>query len=274
MTALLRNNVQVTGKGTRPLVFAHGYGCDQAVWHKIVPAFTNSYKIVTYDLTGSGHSELWAYDRNKYATLQGHATDLIEICQTLGLDRPVIIGHSVSAMSAVLAANAKPDFFTALAMIAPSPCYVNHPPYEGGFEQSDIEGLLDFLDSNFMGWSTKMAPIIMGVQDDPDLAAGLTTSFCRSDSEIAKHFGRVTFTSDHREDVKDLTLPALIMQCRKDIVAPLAVGNWLKANMPSSDLVVMNAQGHCPHLSAPAETIAALKTFLSDIDYQGQPLSS
>ncbi len=265
MTIIRRNNVTVTGRGATPMIFAHGYGCDQHMWRLITPAFLDEYKIVLYDLTGSGQSDLSAYDRNKYGTLQGHATDLLEICDALELSKAVIVGHSVSAMTGVLAANRDPGRFSSLVMVAPSPCYLNDGDYVGGFERPDIDGLLDFLDSNFLGWSTKMAPTIMGVPDQPELAEELTNSFCRTDPEIAKHFGRVTFLSDHRADAEALVHPALVLQCSDDIIAPLAVGEWLNRNMERSELVVMKATGHCPHLSAPAETIAAIRKFLAAI---------
>ena len=263
MTVLRRHNVAVTGRGSTPMIFAHGYGCDQHIWRLVAPAFANDYKIVLYDLTGSGRSDLSAYGRGKHGTLQGHATDLLEICDALDLSNAVIVGHSVSAMIAVLAANREPERFSSLVMVGPSPCYLNDGEYTGGFERADIDGLLDFLDTNFLGWSTKMAPAIMGVPEQPDLAEELANSFCRTDPEIAKHFGRVTFLSDHRTDVKALKHAALVLQCSDDIIAPLAVGEWLNRNLERSELVVMKATGHCPHLSAPAETIAAIREFLA-----------
>jgi sigma-B regulation protein RsbQ len=263
MSLLRKNNVKITGSGRTPMIFAHGYGCDQHMWRLVTPFFAENYKIVLYDLTGSGQSDLSAYDRGKYGTLQGHASDLLEICEVLDLSQAIVVGHSVSAMTAVLAANREPERFSSLVMVGPSPCYLNDGDYAGGFERSDIDGLLDFLNANFLGWSTKMAPAIMGVPDRPELAEELTNSFCRTDPEIAKHFGRVTFLSDHRADAKLLKHPALILQCSDDIVAPLAVGEWLKRNMERSELVVMKATGHCPHLSAPEETIAAMRKFLA-----------
>jgi sigma-B regulation protein RsbQ len=263
MSALLRNNVRVTGRGETPMIFAHGYGCDQVMWRLIRPSFEDDFQTVTYDTVGSGQSDLSAYDRKKYRTLEGHADDLLEICDELALSKAIVVGHSVSAMTAVLAANKEPERFSALVMVAPSPRYLNDEGYVGGFEKADIEGLLEFLDSNFLGWSKKMAPVIMGVQNQPELAEELTMSFCRTDPDIAKHFGRVTFLSDHRADVKVLQHPTLILQCSDDIIAPLEIGQWLHDNIRDSELVVMKAQGHCPHLSAPAETISAIKSFLS-----------
>ena len=261
MTILRRNNVSATGRGVTSMIFAHGYGRDQHMWRLITPSFADEYQIVLYDLTGSGRSDLSAYDRNKHGTLQGHATDLLEMSDALELSNAVVVGHSVSAMTGVLAANCEPGRFSSLVMVAPSPCYLNDGHYVGGFERQDINGLLDFLDSNLLGWSTKMAPAIMGVPEQPELA----NSFCRTDPEIAKHFGGVTFLSDRRADVKALKHPALVLQCSDDIITPLAVGDWLNRNMERSELVGMKATGHCPHLSAPAETIAAMRKFLAGI---------
>ena len=240
----------------------HGYGCDQTMWRLIKPAFSNDYKIVSIDLAGFGQSDLSAYDRSTYATLNGHATDILDICEELDLRDLVFVGHSVGAMIGVLAANRDPSRFSNLIMVAPSPCYINDGDYVGGFTPTDIDGLLELLDANFLGWSAQMAPVIMGQPDQPQLAEELTDSFCRTDPEIAKHFGRVTFLSDHRRDVMKVTTPTLILQCANDMLAPVAVGAWLHNAVPGSTLVNMQATGHCPHLSAPAETIAAMKSYL------------
>ena len=240
----------------------HGYGCDQTMWRLIKPAFSNDYKIVSIDLAGFGQSDLSAYDRSTYATLNGHATDILDICEELDLRDLVFVGHSVGAMIGVLAANRDPSRFSNLIMVAPSPCYINDGDYVGGFTPTDIDGLLELLDANFLGWSAQMAPVIMGQPDQPQLAEELTDSFCRTDPEIAKHFGRVTFLSDHRRDVMKVTTPTLILQCANDMLAPVAVGAWLHNAVPGSTLVNMQATGHCPHLSAPVETIAAMKSYL------------
>ena len=240
----------------------HGYGCDQTMWRLIKPAFSNDYKIVSIDLAGFGQSDLSAYDRSTYASLNGHATDILDICEELDLRDLVFVGHSVSAMIGVLAANRDPSRFSNLIMVAPSPCYINDDDYVGGFTPTDIDGLLELLDANFLGWSAQMAPVIMGQPDQPQLAEELTDRFCRTDPEIAKHFGRVTFLSDHRRDVMKVTTPTLILQCANDMLAPVAVGAWMHNAVPGSTLVNMQATGHCPHLSAPVETIAAMKSYL------------
>lgn len=246
------------------MLFIHGYGCDQNMWRHITPTFSDDYRIVQFDLVGSGKSDLSAYDREKYRTLEGHASDVLEICDELALRDVVVVGHSVSAIIALLACNRDPARFSSLVMIGPSPSYLNDADYQGGFSRKDIDELITFLEENYLGWSRQMAPVIMGVPDRPELGEELTNSFCRTDPEVSKHFGKVTFLSDHREDVKKSQISSLIMQCSNDIIAPLSVGTWLHQNMPHSELVVMRATGHCPHLSAPDETIATMKTFLRE----------
>ncbi len=262
-TALRRNNVRVLGTGSQAMIFAHGYGCDQNMWRFIVPAFENDYQIVLFDHVGAGQSDLSAYNRNKYSSLRGYASDVLEICQELSLKDAIFVGHSVSAMIGVLAAIEEPSRFAKLILIGPSPCYVNDGEYVGGFSRGDIEGLLETLDSNYLGWSSSMAPAIMGNPDRPELGEELTNSFCRTDPEIAKHFARVTFLSDNRTDLPKLRTPSLILQCSQDLIAPEAVGHYLNRALAGSTLQVMKATGHCPHLSAPEETLSAMRAYLA-----------
>jgi sigma-B regulation protein RsbQ len=262
MSVRQRNNVKITGRGTQPMIFAHGFGCDQNMWRWVTPAFEDHYRIVLFDHVGAGQSDLSSFSRAKYSTLDGYASDVLEICAAEGLSRAVFVGHSVSAMIGVLAAIREPERFEKLVLVCPSPRYVNDGSYVGGFGRQDIEGLLEFLDNNYMGWSASMGPVIMGNQDRPELGAELTASFCRTDPDIAGHFARVTFLSDNRVDLVRLQQPALVLQCSQDAIAPLAVGEFVHAHLPDSKLVVMKATGHCPNLSAPEETIAAMKAFL------------
>jgi len=257
-----RNNVTVVGRGEPALLFAHGFGCDQNMWRYVVPAFERAHRVVLFDHVGAGQSERAAYNRQKYSTLDGYATDVLEICQALELSDVVFVGHSVSSMIGVLAANREPDRFKALVLVGPSPRYINDDGYVGGFSREDIEGLLGSLDSNYLGWSTAMAPAIMGNAGRPELGQELTNSFCRTDPEIASHFARVTFFSDNRQDLAAVRIPTLILQCSEDVIAPYAVGDFIHERIPGSELVVMKATGHCPNLSAPDETAAAIEAFL------------
>jgi len=261
-SVLVRNNVNVLGTEGRTLLFAHGFGCDQNMWRFVAPAFEEEDQVVLFDHVGSGNSVLSAFDPAKYRTLHGYAQDVIDICDALGKSEVVFVGHSVSAMIGMLAAIRRPDLFSHLVLVAPSPCYINDTGYVGGFERQDIEELLDFLDSNYLGWSSALAPTIMGNPARPDLSQELENSFCRTDPTIAKHFARTTFLSDHRRDLPQVQVPALILQCADDVIAPLEVGEYMHRHLPHGTLVYMQATGHCPHVSAPEETIAAIRQYL------------
>lgn len=260
---LERNNVKVFGNGTQPIVFAHGFGCDQNMWRFITPAFEDDYKIVLFDYVGCGASDLKAYNKDKYGSLQGYAQDLLDVCEALDLEDVIFVGHSVSGMIGLLASLHTVRYFKKLVMVGPSPSYINDGDYVGGFTRRDIEGLLDTMDKNYIGWANFLAPAIMANADKPELGDELTQSFCSTDPVIARRFAEVTFFSDNREDLKKVKLPSLIMQCSEDIIAPMAVGHYLHRQMPDSTLRVMKATGHCPHMSAPDETIQIIKEFLN-----------
>lgn len=266
MSVLQRNNVRIRGRGPVDMVFAHGYGCDQNMWRLVAPAFEPSFRTITFDHVGAGGSDLGAYDRAKYATLDGYARDLVEVCEAAGVRGGVFVGHSVSAMIGVLAARMAPDLFERLVLVGPSPCYIDDAggdgAYRGGFTRAQIDELLEFLDSNHMGWSIAMAPVVMGNPDRPELAAELTNSFCRTDPEIAKQFARATFLSDNRADLAAIDVPTLILQCADDVIAPECVGAYVHAHVKDSVLVALQATGHCPNLSAPRETVNAIAAFV------------
>lgn len=257
-----RHNIHIAGTGRRTLLFAHGYGCDQNVWRLLVPDFEKDYRIILYDLVGSGRSDLAAYDRQKYATLDGHARDVLEIARAFATGPIVFVGHSVSAMIGLLAGIAEPERFEAQIMVGPSPCYINDGGYVGGFTRGDIESLLDTLDSNYLGWASAMAPTIMGAPDRPELEQELKNSFCRTDPEIAKHFARVTFLTDNRADLPKAKVRSLILQCSDDVIAPREVGDYMRQHLPNSTLRVIENIGHCPHLSAPRAISSAMREFL------------
>jgi sigma-B regulation protein RsbQ len=263
-TVLERNCVRVSGVADgRPVVFVHGFGCDQAMWRFVAPDFEVDHRVVLLDLVGSGNSDLSAYDPEKYASLRGYAADLVEICRELRLTDVVLVGHSVSAMIGVLARQRAPELFGALVMVGPNPRYIDDGDYVGGFSRTDIAGLLDALDANHLGWSAQMAPVIMGNPDRPELAEELTNSFCRTDPDIARQFARVTFLSDNRADLPGVAVPTLVLQCSEDVIAPEVVGRFVHASIPGSIFTRLKATGHVPHLSAPEETTAAIRSFLT-----------
>lgn len=262
MTASQRNNVNVAGSGSAAMIFAHGFGCDQNMWRFVAPAFEEGYRTILFDHVGAGGSDLSAYDPEKYASLQGYADDVIELCRELDVKDAIFVGHSVSAMIGVLASKRAPELFDKLVLVGPSPRYINDENYVGGFSEAQINELLEFLDSNHMGWSQAMAPVIMGNPDRPELGDELTNSFCRTDPQIAKRFARTTFLSDNRADLSGVKPRSLILQCSEDVIAPQCVGEYVHRNLPNSKLVLMKASGHCPNLSAPEETVAAIKAFV------------
>ncbi len=260
---LSRNNVKVFGRGTQPMLFAHGFGCDQNMWRFVTPAFEDDYRIVLFDYVGSGQSDLRAYDPERYATLDGYAQDVLDVVHALDLHDVVFVGHSVSSMVGVLAANREPDRFARLVLVGPSPRYINDPPgYVGGFERSDIEGLLETMEKNYIGWANFLAPAIMKNPDRPELAQELEASFCSTDPVIARRFAEATFFSDNRADLARVRVPSLIMQCSEDMIAPNEVGEYVHRELPGSTLRVMHATGHCPHMSHPEETIEVIREYL------------
>ena len=263
MSVALRNNVSVTGQGPVTMVMAHGFGCDKSMWRFLAPAFERQYTVITFDLVGSGASDLTAYQRDKYASLHGYADDVLEILTEFATGPVIFVGHSVSATIGMLATIKAPERFAANIMVGPSPCYINDGDYVGGFSREDIDDLLDTLDGNYLGWSSNMAPAIMGAPAQPQLGVELTNSFCRTDPDIAKHFARATFLSDHRADVALSTTPTLILQCSDDLIAPRQVGDFMHRTLPDSVLTIIDNVGHCPHMSEPTASSAAINAFLT-----------
>lgn len=258
-----RNHVRQLGQGPTTIVLAHGFGCDQSMWRFVTPALLDRYKVVLFDYVGSGRSDPAAYDPRRYASLDGYARDVIEVCTALELRAPVFVGHSASGMIGALAAIAKPGLFSHLVMVGPSPRYINDPPdYIGGFERADIEAMLDMMEHNFIGWSDTMAPVIMGNEDRPELSQELVASFCSMDRTIARHWARAIFLGDNRDDLARVNVPTLVMQSVDDAIAPLSVGQFVHSRLPNSTLHVMKASGHCPHMSEPDEVLAVMGAYL------------
>lgn len=262
--AVHRNSVKQFGRGTQPMIFAHGYGCDQNMWRFVWPAFEETHRVVLFDHVGYGGSDTSQFDREKHATLDGYARDVLDIMRELDLRKAIFVGHSVSAIIGVLAAIEEPHRFDSLVLIGPSPAYINDGDYIGGFERADIEQLIETVESNYLGWSRSIAPVIMGNPERPELAEELANSFCRTNPEIAKQFARVTFLSDNRRDLPRLRVPALVLQCSRDVIAPQSVGEYVHRHLTDSKFVQLLATGHCPNLSAPEETVAAIQQFLRE----------
>lgn len=262
-----RHHVTVRGQGPVTLMFAHGFGCDQNMWRLMAPAFEQRFRVLLYDLVGSGSSDLSAYDPARYGTLHGHADDVLRIVDQLVPGPVIFVGHSVSAMVGMLADLAAPGRFAAQVMVGPSPCYINDGDYEGGFSRADIESMLETLESNYLGWSSTMAPAIMGAPGQPELGVELANSFCRTDPEIARHFARVTFLSDHRAELPQLHTPTLILQCSDDLIAPVSVGRYMHRVLPHGTLAHIDNIGHCPHMSEPGACIVAIDSFLAGLEH-------
>jgi sigma-B regulation protein RsbQ len=263
VSALVRLNARLSGAGGRPIIFAHGYGCDQTAWRHVAPAFEQDHRVLCFDHVGAGGSDISAYDPHKYASLEGYARDLIELCAESGLQRPVLVAHSVGAMMGVVAERLCPGLFNGMVLMATSPCYLRDGEYDGGFSRADIDDLLRALDSNFVAWSRMMAPVIMGNPGQPALAEELSRRFCSMDLRIARDFARVAFLADCRAELPHVQPPCLVLQCSDDALAPLAVGRYMHAQLPRGELAVMQALGHCPHLSAPVETIRLIRRFVA-----------
>ncbi len=289
MDIITRNNVKVFGKGRQPMLFVHGFGCDQNMWRFITPAFEDEYKIVLFDYVGSGRSDLSAYNMERYGNLNGYAEDILDVCQALQLEDVILVGHSVSSMTGLLSVIAKPEIFHSIIFVAPSPCYINDSSsendfsseevtseeshaalhrgaaYIGGFEKRDIDELLETMDKNYVGWANFLAPAIMQNPEHPELVEELAESFCSTDPVIARQFAQVTFFSDSRQDLPKLRVPSLILQCSDDLLAPLDVGHYMHQQTPNSTLRIMKATGHCPHMSAPEETIQFIQEYLRNV---------
>lgn len=264
MSVSSRNNIQLSGViGAQAMVFAHGFGCDQQMWRLVAPAFEDRYSVVLFDHVGCGRSDLSCYDPHRYRNLAGYATDVIELLVELQLERVVFVGHSVSAMIGVLAAIERPDLFDSLILVGPSARYIDDRDYRGGFTPADIDELLVVMSSNYLGWSEKMAPIVMGNADRPELGEELTQLFCANDPEIATQFAAAFFLADNRADLPRCLTPCLVMQLTDDVIAPLEAGAYVHRHLVNSEFLVMQASGHCPNLSAPEETITAMNSYLA-----------
>ncbi len=258
-----RYNVNIFGSGSKTLVFAHGFGCDQNMWRFISSAFESEYRIVLFDYMGCGRSDLAYYNKEKYNSLYGYAQDIVDICKGFNLREITFVGHSVSSMIGLLASVQEPGLISKAILVCPSPRYIDDQEYTGGFSQADLEGLLEVMDRNYLGWANFLAPVVMKNPDLPELTKEIEESFCSIDPDITRQFAKVTFFGDNRQDLQKIKIPTLILQCEDDSIAPKEVGQYLHRNLKDSQLVNMEATGHCPHMSHPEETIAAIKSYLN-----------
>jgi len=263
-SVLERNNVTTAGTGDRPMLFAHGFGCDHNMWRFVAPHFEEAYRTIQFDYVGSGGSDLTAYDPDRYDALEGYARDVLEICAALDLSDVVFVGHSVSTVIGMLAAIEAPDRFADLVLIGASPCYLNDPPdYHGGFERDELEGLLEMMDKNYIGWADYFSSLLMQQAEAKEVVEELDRSFCSTDPHVARQFAEVTFLSDYRDIVPKVSTPALLVQCREDIVAPPSVSRYLETHLPDATLSMLDVAGHCPHLSHPEATSEVIASYLS-----------
>lgn len=260
---ITRNNINIRGAGKQVLLMAHGFGCNQQMWRFLLPYLEPHYKIVLFDYVGSGSSDLAAYSKQKYAELAGYAEDIVDICQILDLNNVVLIGHSVSSIIGLLAAQKIPERIQSMIMVCPSPCFLNIPPdYLGGFEREDLVELIDLMDKNYIGWASYLAPLVTGELEEKIFAAELTDSFCSTNPITAKNFAKATFFSDYRHLLPLNQHPVLLLQSGVDALASLFVGTYMQHNTPYSRLEVVSARGHCLHMSHPLQISALINQFL------------
>ncbi len=265
MQALVRSNVVQFGNGVAPMMFAHGFGCDQQMWRFVAPAFADSHKVVLFDHVGCGKSDLKAYDEQRHSSLPGYAQDVLDILEAAQLNNVVFVGHSVSAMVGILAAIQAPERFSRLVLLGPSPRYLNEAPgYFGGFERQDIEGLLDMIETNMLGWASFLAPMVMGASNPSDLTDELKQSFCAVDPYITRRFAQATFLGDNRADLPLLKVPSMVVQMADDAIAPRKVGEYVHRHTPHSRLAVIEGSGHCAHMTHPQETVSLIRAFLAE----------
>lgn len=259
----IRNNIKIIGNGEKTILFAHGFGCNQKMWQYLLSHFGEEYRLILFDYVGSGSSDINAYTTEKYRNLEGYKQDVFDIIDALQLQNLIFIGHSISSMIGMLAAIEEPQHFSKLIMIGPSPCYINDGNYNGGFEEKDIEELLEMMEMNFSGWASYLAPVAMDAPKDSPLTQELETAFVSVNPRIAREFAEATFYCDYRNKVKNLQVPTLIVQCSNDSIVPIEVGQFLYKQIENSELVIMDVRGHYPHISRPTETAEIIKHYLS-----------
>jgi sigma-B regulation protein RsbQ len=261
---IVKNNVVMKGNlyARETIIFSNGFGTDQTIWEKVAAPFLSDYRIILYDLAGSGKSDMNAFSPNKYDTLRTYADDLLDICERMFVKDAIFIGHSVSGMVGMLAAIKAPQYFSKMVFIGASPKYINTEDYVGGFTQEALDELYKSMETNYFAWVGGFAPVAMRNNDRPELAAKFSESLAAIRPDIAVSVVRTIFQSDYRSRLGELTKPTLLIHCKNDIAVPLEVGGYMYEHITNSELVVIDAEGHYPHLSAPESVIKAIKKFL------------
>lgn len=263
-SVIQRNNITVHGNGDKVLVLAHGFGCDQRMWRYVLPTLSERYKVVLFDYVGSGNSDPSSFSVDRYSSLNGYAKDVVDVFEALELENVAFVGHSVSSIIGLIALLEAPNTIAELVMVCPSPYFLNDlPDYEGGFEQSDLQELMSLMDKNYIGWAHYLAPLVMGVNSSEALVEELSGSFCSTDPVIAKTFANATFFSDHRNLLPQCTARTLILQSASDSLASVRVGKYMHQHVPNSELEIIQAEGHCLHMTDPAVTASSIANFVN-----------
>ena len=261
-----RHAVRVMGApGGRTVVLGNGLGCDQRLWRDVAAALSGRFRVVTFDHVGHGMADASAFDPVRHGELDGYADDLLAVCDELGLDRILYVGHSVSAAVGALAAARCPGRFAALVLLAASPRYLDDDGYVGGFTREAVDGVLEAIDADWGDWVEATAPTIAGGEDRPEAAARVVRAFMGTRPQVARRFARATFLSDIRDALPAVDAPALVLQCAEDPMVPPEVGGYLRLALPESELVVLQASGHVPHVTVPGQTSASIEAYLGRI---------
>ncbi len=259
----MKLNAAVRGPSDAPpMVFVHGFGCGQEMWRHVAPEFEDDHRVVVFDLPGSGNADESAYDSVRHDSLDGYRDDVVALLDELALGPVTLVGHSVASMISVLAQRARPELVDRLVLVAPSARYLDDGDYVGGFREADIEDLLQLMSRNHLGWQDPLSSLVAGA-DQTEVKDELERSFCRTRPEVAEQFASVTFRGDNRADLAHVTAPTLVLQSEVDSVAPMSAGRFVEAQIPDSTLEVIPTHGHCPQLTAPGETVAAMRRFLT-----------
>ena len=269
-----RNNVKISGSGEQTIILAHGFGCNQSVWRFMVPLLEEKYRVIQFDYVGCGNSDFSAYKEARYSGLEGYALDIIEICDALSLTQSIFVGHSVSCTIGWIVAQQRPELFSNMVAICPSPCFLNiDAQYQGGFEKSTLEKLIDLMRKDFIGWGNYLAPLIAKEsilhpesqsKSEGTVLNTLLTTFCSNDVIYSKPFASATFLSDYRHLLPQVTTPNLVLQSANDVLVATSIGQYTQQNLPNAMLEIIEASGHCLHLSHPMHVVTCLNAFVEE----------